>query len=513
MKRRQKRFMVFFLCMVTLFLSLSYIYCDEGREKVKIKLFPVTEHMQGSREGSLPIEKEGQKKRKTIDDSKISVLIKTQGFSSLYHQKLQITSHTPFIVWKDGKKKRYHAGECVDFSANTGKKGRKWTVRIEPIGKGRLQLLSLRRQDRHPSYRGSFQVKVEKRGLLLVNTLYFREYLYAVVSSEISSENIEALKAQAVCARTYAANKRRASEYRKYGADLDDSENCQVYNNVPENADSRRAVAETEGMVLKKDGRKIPVYYFSTSWGYTASGKEVWNTEEQIPYLKRKFQMIGNCEMEPDLSKEEAFRMFLDQQAYVSQELKKRYVFETYDSKSPWYRWKIEISWKELEKRIWEKIAACYQAYPNLVLFKKNGETGFQKGNLWELGNLKNIYPGKRDVSGLVTELVLEGSKCTVAIRTQYSVRKLLNFEGENIVLADGTVRSGFTLLPSAAFYLERHQKGDRDFLLIKGGGFGHGTGMSQYGASVQAGQGWSYEKILHHYFDGISIEEEVVEK
>ena len=73
-------------------------------------------------------------------------------------------------------------------------------------------------------------------------------------------------------------------------------------------------------------------------------------------------------------------------------------------------------------------------------------------------------------------------------------------------VLQDGTVRQALTLLPSAAFYIEKRKKDGEDYLLLRGGGFGHGTGMSQWGAVMQAKSGWSYEKILKYYFSGISI-------
>lgn len=525
MKRQRKKFIIFlyiiFMFCVALIFMLHIIYgMGEDRKEDGLKLFPVMGCLQEKKKSEPAPDRKNQRK-KTIDDSTISVLIKTQGFSGFYHKTLQITSDASFAVYRDGNEKVYHAGERICFSAKkiyekyAGKTRAKRTIKISPLGNGKLKVCSFKRMERYPVYRGSLKLRVEKKGLILVNKLCFREYLYAVVSSEISSSSMEALKAQAICARTYAANKRRASEYETYGAELDDSDTCQVYNNFPENARSRRAVRETEGLVLKKDGRKIPVYYFSTSWGYTASGKEVWNTEEEIPYLQRKFQITESCaqkldeQEEPDLSGENAFRAFLDKNEFQDRTQEKRYVFETYDSKSTWYRWNIEILWKTLEQRLAGKIVACYEAYPNLVLFRKQENRGFQKGSYCEFGELKRIYPGKRDSSGLVTELIVEGSRCAVMIKTQYSIRRLLSFSDEKIVLADGTVRAAFQLLPSAAFYLERCERKGREYLLIKGGGFGHGTGMSQYGATVQAELGWSCEKILQHYFTGISIEME----
>ena len=93
----------------------------------------------------------------------------------------------------------------------------------------------------------------------------------------------EALKAQAVCARTYAALQVLGTAYEMYHADVDDTTDCQVY--LPENANAAatEAVYATAGQILTWQGMIASIYYFSTSCGYT-TGLEVWQ-QEALPYL------------------------------------------------------------------------------------------------------------------------------------------------------------------------------------------------------------------------------------
>ena len=105
--------------------------------------------------------------------------------------------------------------------------------------------------------------------MLLINELALEEYLYAVVPSEMPTYyGIEALKVQAVCARSYAYRHLLANSLSRYGAHVDDSVSYQVYNNIPENEESVLAVKDTYGRVIEYEGEIITAYYFSTKWAY-----------------------------------------------------------------------------------------------------------------------------------------------------------------------------------------------------------------------------------------------------
>ncbi len=110
----------------------------------------------------------------------------------------------------------------------------------------------------------------------MVNTLPLEEYLCGVVPSEMpASYPEEALKAQAVCARTYASVQMQESKLEDLGAQVDDSVAFQVYQNSPEAESSTKAVENTAGKILLSDGAPICAYYFSTSHGKTSTDEVV----------------------------------------------------------------------------------------------------------------------------------------------------------------------------------------------------------------------------------------------
>ena len=106
----------------------------------------------------------------------------------------------------------------------------------------------------------------------MINELSVEDYLKAVVPSEMpSSYGMEALKAQAVCARTYAYKQMEDARLKEYGADVDDSVNFQVYRNLSPTEPTDQAVESTRGEILCQNGEPIEAYYFSTSSGRTST--------------------------------------------------------------------------------------------------------------------------------------------------------------------------------------------------------------------------------------------------
>lgn len=441
-----------------------------------------------------------QKKVERItDETNVRVLIMTTDFASLFHKKVKITSSQPFSVTVDGKKKSYQAGKIVTYSASNKKlKGKK--IVFEPAQDARLQITSITRQKIHPSYRNTIQLTWKKDGLLVTNELPLEKYLYAVVPSELSTgHKMEALKAQAVCARSYAYNQIKSNRYKKYNAHLDDSVSCQVYNNVPEDKRSRKAVNETKGMVLTSKGKVLLAYYYSTSWGYSASGQDVWNTKSKISYLQEKLQITDESRQKTglkkmDLSNERQFQKFINED-----------LCETYDSSADWYRWNVTISQDNLSDRLDASLASCYESSPDLIL-TQGADGKYRKKKIKSIGKIKKIRVEKREASGLVTEVVLVGKKNVVKVCTQYNVRKVLAPISEYVYYNNGKSYSTMSLLPSAAFYISDASNDQGTAFRFTGGGFGHGTGMSQCGAAEMAARGKDFRAILEHYFAGAKI-------
>lgn len=434
-----------------------------------------------------------------IDQQQVRVLISTTNFAGLYHDQVVLRG-TKGLTVSEGKNTRtYSAEEKVTFQ-----KGQKYSgkLRIQAAQGGKIQICSVTRQARHPKYRGAIELKQTKQGFTVINEISLQEYLYAVVPSELSTgHKMEALKAQAVCARTYAYNQILSDRFKEYGADLDDSTDSQVYNNIPEDKRSRQAVKSTAGEIVMQGKKVVTTYYYSTSWGKSASGKEVWNTGTEMSYLQSCMQTEGReTGSDRDLSKDAAFRRFLSQDTAV-----------TYDREADWYRWNVTISAASLSARVDAALRSCYQNDASAVL-TQNPDGEYEKRALRSLGRLRKVRVESRGKSGLVTALVLAGSENVVKVCGQYNIRRVLSPGNARIHYGGG--ETTMELLPSAAFYVERVTGTDgKPAFEIYGGGCGHGTGMSQCGASQMAEQGKGYRDILQYYFSGCDVVEKSIIK
>lgn len=132
-------------------------------------------------------------------------------------------------------------------------------------------------------YRGSFFVRVESKGLDLIEQLSLDDYVNGVLAEEMpASWHIEALKAQAVAARTYAL--RSKGRHRSEGYDVCATTHCQVYGGVDaETPATRAAVAQTANQVLLYAGKPAETLFHSDSGGMTESREALWGAG--VPYL------------------------------------------------------------------------------------------------------------------------------------------------------------------------------------------------------------------------------------
>lgn len=133
-------------------------------------------------------------------------------------------------------------------------------------------------------YRGEFIIENRGGSLVVINNLPLEDYLLGVVPAEMPSKwSYEALKAQAIAARSYAiANRgKRASR----GYDLKDTPEDQAYGGASsETATTNNAVMETKGVVITYNQKVIPAYYSASAGGHTVNAGAVWNKD--LPYLK-----------------------------------------------------------------------------------------------------------------------------------------------------------------------------------------------------------------------------------
>lgn len=420
-----------------------------------------------------------------VSVTSIRVLLQSASYGGYYHDTLECGSTVKYYMsdgfgrteWKEAGSQITITPELVEEYGGRMYLG---TERAE----GKLSLYNVKRAVGTPSYRGTLEVSISEGKLLVVNELSLEEYLYGVLPSEMpESFGEEALKAQAVCARSYACNQLLANRYHMYGAHVDDSMNCQVYQNYGENEAAITAVKATFGKILEKDGKCITAYYFSCSGGHTSDSFDVWG-ENAGTNLSGVVQAKEG--KEAALTTEETFQSFMDSNR------------TWYDEQSVWFRWSTVIG-TELDGRILERLKERQKAVPEqILLMTGENEDGmhFNIAPVEKFGTLEDVIVVERGESGIIKQLLLVGSEATYLLLREYNIRYVLAPKN-TVYLQDGSTTSNMNLLPSAYFTVEKEEK----YFSISGGGYGHGVGMSQYGARYLAGRGSTYEEILNHFY------------
>ena len=400
---------------------------------------------------------------------KIRVLLGTEGYRGYYHETVELTADCGYTVSVGEKKEHYEEGECYSLSEKEFEKEPGRRVVTPDAVDGKITFCNLKRAGGTPAYRGTLEIEAREEGLLVVNEVSVEEYLYAVLPSEMPSDfDSEALKAQAICARSYAYKELLENRYAKYGAHVDDSTASQVYNNTGETEAAILAVKETHGQVLFYEGEVAQCYYYSTSSGHTAAAEDVWENADAVPYLQAK---------------------------------------ETpYDMKSPWYRWQTFLSLEDLEKRAKSTLTGRYAVVPEQILTYDATEKEFVSKSVGNIGELKSIRIWEQGAGGIATKLLVETEKGVFLIKNEYNIRSVLAPVNTPIYRENGETVNGASLLPSAFIALQKGTYKDEVGYLITGGGYGHGVGMSQCGADAMAQKGFSCEEIIEEYYPGTEL-------
>ncbi len=400
---------------------------------------------------------------------KIRVLLGTEGYRGYYHESVELTADCGYTVSVGEKTERFEAGERYSISEKDFEKKAGRRVVMPDSVDGKITFCNLKRAGGTPSYRGTLEIEARAEGLLVVNEVSMEEYLYAVLPSEMPSDfGSEALKAQAICARSYAYRELLENRYAKYGAHVDDSTACQVYNNIGETEAAILAVKETHGQVLFYEGEVAKCYYFSTSSGHTAAAEDVWENAEAVPYLQAK---------------------------------------ETpYDKESPWYRWQTFLSLEDLSERVKDTLADRYKVVPEQILTYDTAKKEFISKPIGTIGQIQSVRVQEKGKGEIATKLLLVAEKGVFLIKNEYNIRSVLAPVNTPIYRENGETVNGAALLPGAFITLQKGTyKGETGYL-VTGGGYGHGVGMSQCGADAMAESGFSCEKIIEEYYPGTEL-------
>ena len=256
-------------------------------------------------------------------------------------------------------------------------------------------------------YYGGVSVNKGKDSLTVINLVPLEEYLHGVLAKEMSpSYPLEALKAQAVAARSFALKNR--GRHVKEVFDLCSSTHCQVYVGVTDFDSINRAIDETRGAVLVYKEKLIDTNFHADSGGMTEDVADVWG--RATPYLVAVREIV-------QLAKP----------------------------------WTVKVPAKDFSKQL-------------------------------DLDDVKTVKLSKLTVGQGASDRTSSG-------RVQSAQINGKKFTGTEL-------RQKFSL-PSTLFDM----KLDDGEIIFTGYGRGHGVGMSQVGARDYAKEGWSYEKILKHYY------------
>jgi len=355
------------------------------------------------------------------------------------------------------------------------------------------------------TYRGRIRLHIiDDFKLLTINYVELENYLYGVVPNEIpSSWGMEALKAQALAARTYAAYNIKPGQI----YDMEDNQNSQVYMGYDyEKPSTNRAVDETRGQMIYYDGELIQAFYHSTSGGSTENSENVWY--EAVPYLRGVDDEFSNRSGSPHTTW---------QVTYYKEDIIRQLNLDDHDVND---LYGIVIKKVSENNRVIECIfltdageISYKKEYARLLLGLKSSWFTVENGNIFyyiteyyplndNQKEREDVVPSRGGILDLITEEENEETKDTIR-DTEYERG---NLAGKYIISDQGTQkinREKVAFISTKGVSLVDTNSDQYNF---EGRGWGHGIGMSQYGAKQMAEEGYTCEEIIKYYYTGVSI-------
>lgn len=332
-------------------------------------------------------------------------------------------------------------------------------------------------------YRGGLDFKVVNGKNVITNVVFMNNYLYGVISREMSpSWHQEALKAQAVCARNYAAN--NLNKHSEYGFDLCSTVCCQAYAGVRfETENSYAPVDETSNQILSYDGKPAQLYYSASMGERTEDVKNVWGNS--VPYLISVDNSFEDTKNVPNgiwkgsITCDEATTIMRNKGYNVGEVTSIKVDEYTENGRVL----KMTVSGTQGSKTFERE--ACRTIFNTVTksqafTVRGNGEAAQDVPSI-------NATDGYNVSKKKINEIIMLTSKGQTTLdASQLFATNGVNQEVYTITEAESTANTGF---------------------IFEGTGWGHSVGMSQYGAKGMAEAGFSYVDILLHYFPGTNLE------
>ena len=436
------------------------------------------------------------------EDVPLRILIRNPSNGSEVHERFSICAKGGFLVYSKAGVRIASGKETQSLSSSRLKlkTGDKITV---TGNKGELTLSGVEKEQGNPTYCGKMDIYKTQDGYVLVNEVSMEEYLYSVLPSEMPSNYPkEALKSQAVCARTYAYYYYCNPALYEWEANMDDSTNFQVYNNIGKQTSTNEAVDETRGQILLKNGQVYPTYFFSTSCGITTDesvfmkqkgeNSAIYMPSVVVSLLQEDaMECFSEIRTTSDLSDEANFRRFLSGEH-----------FDAVEKTEAYYRW--EVSVPVSAKELLQRLKNCSEKSSESVWVREAEADRFQTGCPETLSKIYSISVSKRLKGGVCDELLIESDTCQILVKKEYYIRMILSDSKSEVLRNDGQKKVLGALLPSGFFVIDPvydENSNEVKKLEIMGGGLGHGVGMSQNGAKQLAENGFDYIEILDLFY------------
>ena len=322
-------------------------------------------------------------------------------------------------------------------------------------------------------YRGNFVIyRFSDSDITVINVLGVEEYLYGVVPREIATGHpMEALKAQAVAARTYTC--KTLGKYEKWKFDMTNTTADQSYGGVAvECEDTTKAVNSTKRRIVTYDGEPITTYYFSTSSGWTESSENVWVTA--YPYL-----VAVEDKYQPDNL--------------------------TYSN------WSVTFTAKKLKEILANKSIKIGDII-GLNTVEKSDSNGVLKLEFIGTNDTYSVTKetsrsvfGTSDVRSQFYDVISDNAVTAYNLDEETATKSIVEFK---VATDNGAKKIDSNLDEVSVIGKDSTKTYSRvpTEYTISGKGWGHGVGMSQNGAIGMAKAGFDYDEILTWYYTGTKI-------
>ena len=330
-------------------------------------------------------------------------------------------------------------------------------------------------------YYGGFQYRRSGGNITVINIVGLEDYVKGVLPYEMNNSwPLEALKAQAVCARTYSVT--NSTSHASSGFDVCNNTHCQMYQGLNlANDRTDQAVEETAGEYVRYQGAPAITYYSASDGGATEDVRNIWDPTANLPHLKGVIDPY-----ESDVADEISL-----------------------------YNWTVTVSKSEVAAKLQSKGYNCgtiVEAYvaelsetgnPKTVTFAdangKKWSFGPETLRLW-FGLRSNRFTVGGGSGGGGGSYYVNGSSDTIG---SISGAYVINGTGEMTAITDApyvVTSSGTEVLGGG------NTTSTGSNITFTGSGYGHNVGMSQQGARAMALRGMDYVDILTFYFTGITV-------